>query len=222
MSEHHLSTNVAQPFSVVNTQLPLFPGTLPRTMIHHKVGRNTHYLLVDRNVGSGDNRYGVSSSRRVLSPGLLLKRFDQVRDCLQYGLCLTTAQREVTLKMLRLWAYYGQVYPKSTKFSEQPGSSHATFWRTIKFLGERGLIQTINRFLLRPHAQISNLYRLDKLLVIIARYLSEHGHRFYEKWLQPMLELPGTDFWRRSTLGDIYETMARSVTGSTPDSQGAR
>jgi len=164
-------------------------------MIHHKSGGN-HDLIVyrDRSYYRG-NPYGVSSSHRVLSPQLLLKRYDLIRDCLKYPLGLTTAQREVTLRLLRYWAYYGKVYPKEAHVTEEKGCSHATFWRTIALLEQMGLIRVTNRFVIRAHAQISNLYRFDKLLIVLARYLAEHGTRFLEKWLKPYLIMPGRDFW---------------------------
>jgi len=126
---------------------------------------------------------------------LLLKKYDQIRDCLVDYAELTTAQREVTLRLLRLWAYYGYVYPKESTITSEPGCSKATFWRTIRLLEELGLVRVINRYVIRPHAQISNLYRFDKLLLVIARYLAEHGQAFQEKWLEPYLRLPGRVFW---------------------------
>ncbi len=197
-----LTTNsvnrVAQTFcnvkSPLNTQLSLFPDSL----IHHNPLRTGKEKIVYYKGIRRGNTYGVSSSRRVLSPGLFLKRFDQVRDCLQYAVGLTTGQREVTLKLLRLWTYYGQVYPKASTFSDEPGSSRSTFWRTIKVLSEHGLVNVVNRFLIREHAQISNLYRFDKLLILIARYLAEHGQEFREKWLQPYLSIAGCLFWGKT------------------------
>jgi len=141
------------------------------------------------------NHYGVSSSNRVLTPGLLLKKFDYIRDYLQYTLGLPTAQRAVILRLLPLWAYYGSVYPKETQITKLPGCSKATFWRTIKVLESIGLIRVVNRYLMRPQAQISNLYLLHNLIVVIARYLAEHGQNFKEKWIRPFLIMPGSQFW---------------------------
>jgi len=140
-------------------------------------------------------RYGVSSSRRVLSPQLLLKKFDLVRDCLQYRLGFSTAQREVILRLLRLWAYYGYVYPKESLVTAEPGCTKATFWRTIRALRDQGLIHIINRFIIRPHAQISNLYRLDKLVVLIAKYLAEHIAHVWPDWTMPALLTPWPELW---------------------------
>ena len=176
----------------VDTQLslPLFP----ESVIHHKVLLDR---IVIRSKKDLDPRpYGVSPAYRVLSPQLLLKRFDQVRDCLEHTLGLTPAQREVALRLLRLHAYYGYVYPKESGVTLEPGCSKATFWRTLRLLKSLGVVRVVNRYVIRPHAQISNLYLLHNLLVVIARYLAEHGVAFAERWLKPYLQAPGQAFWR--------------------------
>jgi hypothetical protein len=165
-------------------------------MIHHKSPSLPNRVIVSYSRLNIDKRYGVSQSRRILSPQLLLKRFDMVRDCLSEVLGLTTAQREVVLRLLRLWAYYGRVYPKESQITLEPGCSKATYWRTVRLLEELRLISVINRYVIRPHAQISNLYRLDRLALLLARYLNEHGIGFLEDWLSPFLTMPGRLFWR--------------------------
>lgn len=186
---------LAHPFCSVkplNSQLPL---SFPNSMIHHKLSLLPSKIIVSyTNIGI-NKAYGVSSTYRVLSPQLLLKRFDNIRDCLTDTLGLTIAQREVVLRLLTFWAYYGSVYSKEATITEQPGCSKATFWRTIKILKSLGLIRVVNRYVIRPHAQISNLYRLDRLVLLIARYLAEHGVGFLEKWLTPALTMPGRLFW---------------------------
>lgn len=164
-------------------------------MIHHKETTQLKKRIVYSKREYPFPPYGVSRSRRVLSPQLLLNRYDRVRDCLEDILGLTTAQREVALRLLRYWAYYGNVYVKSAAITAEPGCSKATYWRTVKIMQLRGLITVINRFIIRPHAQISNLYKFDRLLLIIARYLAEHGAAFREKWLRPYLSMPGSQFW---------------------------
>jgi len=177
--------------SPINSQFPLFSDS----MIHHKELLLPSRIIVSYSNICKDRRYGVSSASRVLSPQLLFKKFDYVRKCLADTLGLTTAQREVALRLLRLWAYYGQVYPKEAQITGEPGCSKATYWRTVTILKELGLIHVINRYVLRPHAQISNLYRLDRLVLLLARYIAERGHAFYESWLQPYLAIPGREFW---------------------------
>lgn len=166
-------------------------------VIHHKP-RPTNTSIKQGNLSSSANRtyyssgelYGVSTSRRLLTPGLLNRRWDRIRDCLSYNLGLTTAQREVVFRLLRLWAYYGSVYPTAAQIAEDPGCSRATFWRTIRKLEERGLVMVVNRYIHRPEAQISNLYRLDKLVMVIARYLAGHCAQVWPDWFNRYLRLP--------------------------------
>lgn len=182
--------------SQVNTQLPLFPVT----MIHHS---NSYPSYIRGNIKVIKERtgyYGVSSSYRVIPKSLFLKRYDRIRDSLKYVLQISPAQREVILRLLRYWAYYGNVYVKEALVTEEPGCSKATYWRTIRLLEERGLIKVIRRYLTPYRRQISNLYRFDKLLILIARYLAEHGVPFFEKWLKPYIMLPWPAFWSQQGL----------------------
>ena len=195
------STTLEHAFSPVKSSPPAIRIAPSNSMIHHNgPGALPHKVIVTyKNIERSP--YGVSPAYRVLSPQLLLRKFDQVRACLAGPLGMPTSQREVALRLLRLWAYYGQVYPKESQVTELPGCSKATFWRTIKMLQGLGLVHVINRYVLRPHAQISNLYRLDRLVLLLARYISEHGHAFYEHQLQPYLAMPGRQFWSQ-----IYST----------------
>jgi len=186
---------VAQPFDSVKSTPNLSAGNNLHSMIHHKDPSLRSYIIVSYTSMYRDKRYGVSSAFRVLSPQLFFKQFDRVRDCLKYTLGLTVSQREVALRLLRLWAYYGNVYPKEAQITGQPGCSKATYWRTIRILESRGLVNVINRHIIRPHSQISNLYRLDRLVLLLARYIAEHGHQFSESWLQPYFAMPGREFW---------------------------
>lgn len=185
-----------QPFLPVKSDVNSTLTKPPDSMIHHKGRGNPLRIVLRDRYNYRDMPYGVSSSHRVLSKGLFLKRFDQVRSCLSDVLALSTCEREATLRLLRLWAYYGKVYPKASQVCSEPGCSKATFWRTVAYLKDLGLIDVIPRFLIRPHAQISNLYLLKKLIIVIARYLAEHGTAFQEKWLVPYLVMPASLFWR--------------------------
>lgn len=196
MASKNLSPKLAQSLYPVKSQPSLLSNDTLETLIHHKRGEPRRKIIVTYgNMGKWEP-YGVSQSQRVLSPALLLRKFDQVRDCLAGPLGLTCSEREVVLRLLRYWSYYGQVFPRESVITDEPGCSKATFWRTIRRLRDRGLIQVVNRYVIRPQAQISNLYRLDNLVLIIARYLSEHGVAFAEKWLEPFLSMPGSHFWR--------------------------
>jgi hypothetical protein len=197
-------SKVAQPFLSVKS-LDLSTFSLPSdTLIHHKASANVPSKIIVTYNKYRDKRYGVSSTYRILSKSLLIKKFDLVRDCLKYALGLSTAQRHIILELLRFHAYYGLVYPKESTITDNPPSSKATFFRAIRNLKERGLITVTNRYVIRPHSQISNLYRLDKLLLVIAHYLAEHGVGFFEEWLQPWLGVPGHSFWPEvaQNLGD--------------------
>lgn len=184
----HSFENVNTP---LNSQLPLFSDS----MRHHNVSIHSNKKIVYIRGDTLQLGYGVSPSRRVLTPQLLLKRFDQVRDCLAYTVGLTVHQREAALYLLRLWAYYGNTYPKAAQVTADGGCSKATYWRTVARLRDLGLITIINRYIIRPHAQISNLYKFDRLLLILARYLAEHGVPFLQKWIQPYLAMTGSRFW---------------------------
>jgi len=188
-------TSVDQMFSPVKSFTPQLPLRFPDEVIHHKVTLPRKKRLVTYQSIRSDKPYGVSRSYRVLSKAVFLRKYGLVREALAGPLGLTVSQREVVLRLLRLWAYYGQVYPKASQIAELPGCSKATFWRTIRLLEERGLLQVVNRYVLRERAQISNLYLLHHLLIVIARYLAEHGTRCLEKWLGPYLLLPGKVFW---------------------------
>ncbi|GAI25219.1 unnamed protein product, partial [marine sediment metagenome] len=73
---------------------------------------------------------------------------------------------------LRLFFYYGQVYPKAADVADQEYISKRTFWRAINKLKALGTVEVINRYI--NHKQISNLYRIDKLILMIARFIAEH------------------------------------------------
>lgn len=164
-------------------------------MMHHNVlpynRKVIHYVLNKRIPAP----YGVSSAMRALSPQTLCRRHNLIVHFLKVSLSLTTSQREATLALLRFWTHYGVVYPKESQVTEQPGCSKATFWRTVAFLKSRGLITVVNRYIVREKAQISNLYLLDNLIKAIAKFLSEHGQHFCEKWLSPIFEMTWRDFW---------------------------
>lgn len=190
-----VTSKLAQPFDPVNSQLPLFPETLPGSVIHHKPREPRRKEIISYSLLRERRGYGVSSSRRILSPQSFLKRYDKIRDFLEFTLGFSTAEREATQRLLRFWAYYGHVYVKQSQVSTDPGVSKATYWRAIRRLRDLGLIRVVNRFVIRPHAQISNRYELDQLVIVLARYLAEHGAPFRDRFLLPALAMPGRQFW---------------------------
>jgi len=137
--------------------------------------------------------YGVPAPRRILTPGLLLKKHDYIRTYL-LNLQLTTAEREAAFYLLRLYAYYGKVYPKAPNYTEDCYRSKRSFWRAVAKLERAGLIDRINRYL--HHLQISNSYRLDKLVLCLARYLAEHGCPFQDKFTLAIFRTFSGPFWR--------------------------
>ncbi|MBA7477216.1 hypothetical protein ES707_12618 [subsurface metagenome] len=154
----------------------------------------------------GDSRelysYGVPMSRKILTCELYTRRFDEIRHYLDRNIGLTLAERDGILRLLRIYAYYGRVYPKASQIASDfgnmvPGCSKRSFWRAIAKLREDGLIQVHNRYL--HGRQISNCYRLDKLILCLVRWLLEHGTRYLN-----LLKLPRElfdalhiqDFWR--------------------------
>lgn len=196
MSKSTVGNILEQPFDNVNPVIKSSPGENSRSMIHHNVSISPRTKVVVSYKSLRSRRYGVSKAQRVLSPQLLFKRFDYIRDALKIVCGLTCSEREVVLRLLRFWAYYGYVYPKASQICSEPGCSEATFWRTIRKLRSSGLIEVINRFVIRPHAQISNLYRLDRLIVLLAKYLAEHIGHLWPDWLDPWLHLTWPEFWR--------------------------
>lgn len=190
-----------------HTQPDQSPAPSQKTLAHHKVvppfpskdGAPRKFnpkIIYKLNGQSIDRPYGVPKKRRTITPGLLRKHWSAIRRFLTYQVGLTTAEREAILRLLRLQAYYPNVYPKAAQICQEPGCSTRTFWRAIAKLRQAGLITVVNRFLIREEAQISNLYILRKLVLAITRYLHEHGVRFSQAWLKPFLSMPARRFWR--------------------------
>ncbi len=142
-----------------------------------------------------DIPYGVSSKRKLLRPHQLNRYHHLIWNFLKHDLGLHTAEREVVFRLLRLYAYYTHIYPKAKQIAAEKGCSVATFWRTVAILEEDGLLTRINRYIIREKAQISNLYLLDKLVLALARMLSEHSKPFTQRWVQHLLEMSGREFW---------------------------
>ncbi|MBA7538625.1 hypothetical protein ES705_30902 [subsurface metagenome] len=129
----------------------------------------------------------------MLTPGLLLKKHDYIRHYL-VSIGLTTAERDAAFFLLRLYSYYGKVYPKAPNHTEDCYRSKRSFWRAVAKLEDSGLIDRINRYL--HHLQISNCYRLDKLVLCIIRYLAEHGCPYLDGFAYYCLDEVGSQFWR--------------------------
>ena len=137
--------------------------------------------------------YGVPAPKRMLTPSLLVKKHDYIRSYL-VGVGLTTAERDAAFFLLRLYAYYGKVYPKAPDRTEDYWNSKRSFWRAIAKLESAGLIDRINRYL--HHLQISNVYRLDKLVLCIIRYLVEHGCPFPDEFTRNIIRQTENVSWK--------------------------
>lgn len=190
------TTNLADSEQYVKCTIDPLSQPFLDSMAHHKVpfspDRVIYYCRGKRVPGP----YGVPSAQRILSPKLFNKLFDKVRDFLEVTLGFTTAKREVILRCLVYLIYYGKLYAKASQICAEPGCSERTFWRTMSELEAAQLVKIYNRFIFREHAQISNLYDFHKLLILIARYLAEHGQQFAQAWLQPYFAMSGREFWR--------------------------
>lgn len=136
--------------------------------------------------------YAVPAPRRMLTPSLLIKKHAHIIAYLK-GMGLTPSERQIALHLLRLYAYYGKVYPKAHEFIEDGGCSKRSFWRAVAKLQDAGAIDRINRYL--HHLQISNCYRLDKLVLCIVRYLAEHGCPFLDDFTKKLLKDTANHFW---------------------------
>ncbi|MBA7664699.1 hypothetical protein ES703_72762 [subsurface metagenome] len=86
------------------------------------------------------------------------------------------------------------MYPKANEFTGDGGCSKRSFWRAVAKLEELGVLDRINRYL--HHRQISNCYRLDKLILCIIRYLAEHGCPNLDGFAYYCLAKAGSQFWR--------------------------
>ena len=129
----------------------------------------------------------------MLTPSLLIKKHFYILSYLK-AIGLTTAEIPAAFFLLRLYAYYGKVYPKAPNYTEDFYNSKRSFWRAIAKLEDSGLIDRINRYL--HHLQISNCYRLDKLVLCIIRYLAEHGSPYLSDFAYKCLDKVGSRFWR--------------------------
>ena len=186
-------------------EIPHYPPE-PQPLAHRNASLHRYPGNREEKREPGNSRdlysYGVPTSRKILTCELYNKRFDEIRHYLEQNIGLTLAERDGILRMLRIYAYYGRVYPKASQIADDfgnmvKGCSKRSFWRAIAKLREDGLIQVHNRYL--HGRQISNCYRLDKLILCLVRWLLEHGKRYLN-----LLSLPRelfdalhmANFWR--------------------------
>jgi len=153
------------------------PASLPfiqphlQSMAHHNASSkefNTIYYKRDIEI---EKRYGVPQAYRILTMGNYHKYHDDINNMLRVVFGLESKERSAIFCLVRLFLYYGKVYAKAADVAEQEDISKRTFWRAINKLRGAG-IEVLNRYV--NHKQISNMYRLDKLIVMIARFIAEH------------------------------------------------
>lgn len=148
------------------------PPPSSQSMAHHKPLLPDLNKIYFKKGIEREKRYGVPSSYRILTMGNYHKHHDDINAMLR-GVCeLENRERSAVFCLLRLFFYYGQVYPKADDVAEQEYISKRTFWRAISKLKALGVIEVLNRYI--NHKQISNLYRIDKLVLMIARFIAEH------------------------------------------------
>lgn len=141
--------------------------------------------------------YGVPSPTVVLPRGVLFKRWRDTQAFYRITLGLPEAEIGGVSELVRLWMIKGRVYPTAKQVAEASGTSVRTFWRTIKRLEQMKMIQVVNRYVQRGWAQISNLFRIEKLIFALARFLAEHGERHLGPMMARFLALPGREFWAK-------------------------
>ena len=161
------------PLPKPSTPTPVSPSACPQSMAHHNSSTSKPTIYYKKGIEI-EKRYGVPQTRRILTMGMFHKNHDEILNRLTW-LGLETRERDAIFKLLELFIYYGKVYPKAADIADQAYISKRTFWRAVGKLRELGVIEVLNRY--AKHRQISNLYRLDRLVVMIARFLAEHGHK---------------------------------------------
>ncbi|MBA7554139.1 hypothetical protein ES705_46751 [subsurface metagenome] len=148
------------------------PAASPQSTAHHNAlskDLNTIYYKRGKEL---EKRYGVPQPYRILTMGNYHKHHHDINNMLRVVLGLENRERSAVFCLLRLFLYYGKVYPKAADVADQEYISKRTFWRAINKLREMGVLEVINRYI--KHRQISNLYRIDKLVLMIATYIAEH------------------------------------------------
>jgi len=151
--------------------LPYIQPYLQSTAHHNPSSPDSNKIFYKKGIEM-ERRYGVPQTYRILTMGNYHKHHHDINTMLRVVLGLENRERSAVFCLLRLFLYYGKVYPKAEDVADQEYISKRTFWRAIDKLREMGVLEVINRYI--NHRQISNLYRLDKLVVMIATYIAEH------------------------------------------------
>lgn len=145
--------------------------SLQPTAHHNALANYLNTIYSKKGIGV-EKRYGVPQTYRILTMGNYHKHHDDINTMLRVVCGLENRERVAIFCLFRLFLYYGKVYPKAADVADQEYISKRTVWRAIGKLRDLGVVEVINRYV--KHKQISNLYRLDKLVVMIARFIAEH------------------------------------------------
>jgi len=173
-------------------------------MAHHKDGplpanheRLFYRLRMSKTYTSLRKPYGVPSPGCVLPRGVIYQRWRDLQAFLRVTLMLTKPERAVVSQMVTIWMIKGEVYPTAKQVAEATKVSVRTFWRTIKRLEAMKMIEVWDRYVQREQAQISDLFRLERLIFALARFLAECGERQLGPMIARFLALPGREFWSK-------------------------
>lgn len=145
---------------------------------------------------------------KCISQSMFSRRGDIIREFLAGTIGLTDLETTAILKMVQLYAHYGKVYPKAQTLADDCGQlangyssynmvSKRTTWRAIKKLEDMGLLRRQNQFYQDNTGEVrqtSNIYHLDKLVLMLARRLAEAGQAIHNRFLAMMGKLG--NFWQ--------------------------
>jgi len=174
-----LLDQTAQKDEPINSEsLPPLSASPQSTAHHNALSKDLNTIYYKKGIEI-EKRYGVPSTYRILTMGNYHKHHSDINTMLRVVLGLENRERSAVFCLLRLFLYYGKVYPKAADVADQEYISKRTFWRAMEKLREMGVLEVINRYI--NHRQISNLYRLDKLVLMVARYIAEHHLGLYIK-----------------------------------------
>ena len=180
----------------------------PQSMAHHNsLPKYLNSIYYKKGIEI-EKRYGVPSIHRILTMGNYHKHHDDINIMLRVVCGLENRERSAVFCLLRLFLYYGQVYPKADDVAEQEYISKRTFWRAISKLRKLGVIEVLNRFI--KHKQISNCYRLDKLILMIARFIAEHHPTLFGDFGDKLTSF-FRSFWDEIYGADINLSLAAPV-----------
>ncbi len=184
---------VSSAVTIDPASLPFIQPYLQSTAHHNALSTSLNTIYYKKGIEI-EKRYGVPQSYRILTMGNYHKHHNDINTMLRVVLGLENRERDAVRCLLRLFLYYGKVYPKADDVADQEYISKRTFWRAMRKLQDMGVLEVINRYI--NHKQISNLYRLDKLVVMIATFIAEHHLGLFINDVLGKYALKMVDFFR--------------------------